>query len=115
MIEYTLKDAVAKAFDVKDVPEFKDMRPVRQAQEWLKSKGVDTRYDKHQVRAGVVVFQRGGGVLFGIIDDAAKSELPRNAVVIGSLSIDKTKESSEIKPKSTKKAQKSLKTEETEE
>lgn len=110
MIEnFTLNGAIAKAFDVKDVPEFKQMKPVAQAQSWLKEQGVSTRYDKHQVRAGVVVYSRGGGVLFTVVSDPAKDEMPKNATVLGSLSIVETAEKVEKTAKNEKKSHKSTK------
>lgn len=110
MIEVnTLEVAIAQAFDVKDVPEFKQMKPVAQAQAWLKNNGVSTRYDKKQVRAGVVLFTRGGGVLYTVVNDADKDELPKNAVVLGSLSLVETAEKAPETAKNEKKSRKSTK------
>lgn len=110
MIENTtLEGAIAQAFDLKDVPEFKQMKPVAQAQSWLKEQGVSTRYDKKQVRKGIVVFSRGGGVLYAVVSDVENDILPKNAQVLGSLSLVETAEKAPETAKNEKKSRKSTK------
>lgn len=113
MIEtMSLNQAVAKAFNASDAPEFNQTRPVLQAQEWLKSKDVSTRFDKAQVRKGIVAFTNGGNVLYAVVDDKESFELPRNAQVLGSLSVVETAATSNETPKNEKKSRKSTKKDE---
>lgn len=113
MIEtMSLNQAVAKAFNASDAPEFNQTRPVLQAQEWLKTKDVSTRFDKAQIRKGIVAFTNGGNVLYAVVKNKDKFELPRNAQVLGSLSLVETAQNSDETAKNEKKSRKSTKKDE---
>lgn len=80
----TLSEAIAEAFGIKDVPEFTQSKPVKQAREWLDAKKQPYTYTRGVADRGVLVFTRGAGSpQYTVIDK--DTDITGGTAVLGTL------------------------------
>jgi hypothetical protein len=82
----TLQEAISQVFGLNDVPEFRTVKPFKEAREWLDRKGIDYNFDRTTVQNGIAVYAFGAGQpQYTIIEDDA--EKLKGATIHGILSL----------------------------
>ena len=89
---YSIEEAIAKEFGLKDVPTFTDFKPFREAREWLNRENVEFDYTKGEAKSGVVVFAYGASSpQITVVEKPADIKALKGATIFATLSKGKSK------------------------
>lgn len=92
----TLQEAISQVFGLNDVPEFRTVKPFKEAREWLDRKGIDYNFDRTTVQNGIAVYAFGAGQpQYTIIENDA--EKLKGATIHGILSLRSKSQARRIK------------------